>query len=398
MLGYSEPYILLMTFFALISAFQIFVKVDNTIQNICVFVIDATLILFLGFRGYILTDWAIIYKDLYTTMPPLYKIAETWHYITESTLDPLFLAYTSICKCFSSEYQFFVLINFLTDLILIHIVFNRYLDKKYWAFFIIIYLGFNGLIFEGNLMRNTKSLLLFLLSLKYIQERKFCKFLILNIIGLGFHWTSLLLLPTYFLLHIRISMKTFVIITLSTVVLFFITPYLVELLGKPIATIIGGDVLDKYNAYSTDEVYRRSKGFGLGDIQRYTIAMIILIFYNVLKKDKRSTAFINAFCIYLLIATIGSDFEIILDRLSALFLFSIWFIFPILLDNLNNIRNKLIIFAIFALLPMAKLYKTLRHDPFVNYDNVLIGKHKTYEERLEFYNENYQKLLQGEFK
>ncbi|MBE6322296.1 MAG: EpsG family protein [Bacteroidales bacterium] len=392
MLGYSEPYILLMTFFALISVFQIFVKSSNTIQNICVLAVDLALILFLGFRGYILTDWAILYKDLYTTMPPLYKTTEIWHYITESTTEPIFLVYASICKCFSSEYQFFVLINFLTDLILIHIVFNRYLDKKYWAFFVVIFLGFNGFIFEANLMRNTKGLLLFLLSLKYIQERKFCKFLILNIIGLGFHWTSVFFIPTYFFIHLFLNRNTYAIILVSTIVLYFIAPYIFDFLGKTIADTIGGKVQERYLTYSGSGVYNKARGFGLGDIQRYAIAFLFLLLYNKMRKERYFYIFINAFCIYIMIAALGANFDIIRTRLSALFLFPIWFLCPQIVNCVTQ-KSKIILLLLLLMLPALKIYKSVHDDILWEYDNMLIGKHKSYEQRMIVFNENYEQLI-----
>ena len=74
-----------------------------------------------------------------------------------------------------------------------------------------LFLGFSLIILETDLFRNIKSLLLFLISLKYIVEQKPTKFFILNVIGLTMHWSSLFMLPMYFILKKQISLKAFII-------------------------------------------------------------------------------------------------------------------------------------------------------------------------------------------
>ncbi|UYI80136.1 MAG: EpsG family protein [Fusobacterium varium] len=70
-----------------------------------------------------------------------------------------------------------------------------------------MYFGIHGIALEIDMMRNIKSILLFLCSIKYIKERKPVVFIALNILGMMFHSSSAIYFPMYFILNIKWNRK-----------------------------------------------------------------------------------------------------------------------------------------------------------------------------------------------
>ena len=192
---YSIPYLIFILF--LLSIFFLQNSINFTQRSIRALNMAVTLVflLFFGFRGFIGWDWTL-YFPFYEQLGNIFHLN-----FSEHRFDIGFVIYASLIKTLNFDYHSFVFISTLIDVVLLHIFFKRYLPEKYYALGFAVFFAFWGFILETDLMRNVKGMLLFLLSLKYIENRNLSKFLLLNMLGLSFHWSSIVFFPLYFFLE-----------------------------------------------------------------------------------------------------------------------------------------------------------------------------------------------------
>ena len=100
----------------------------------------------------------------------------------------------------------------IINAVLLNVFFKRYLSAKYYALGFILFIAFYGLTLEVDLMRNIKALLIFLIALRFVEERKPIQYFLLISLAFFFHWSALFFIPLYFFLHKPISLRTFIVV------------------------------------------------------------------------------------------------------------------------------------------------------------------------------------------
>jgi hypothetical protein len=343
-------------------------------------------LLFFGCRGFIGWDWTNYYP-FYKELPSLFHLD-----FSNQVFDTGFVIYAALLKSVTSNFHVFVFVNAFIDVLLLHLFFKRYLSEKFYALGFALFLVFFGFVMETDLMRNIKSLLLFLLSLKYIENRKFLLFLLLNLAGMCFHWSAIVFFPLYFFLHKQVSMRTMITVILAGVFIYifhfeYIKPVLVFA-----GSFLGENVANKINAYVHSPLFGTNYAFSWGFFERIFTAVLILLFYNpLIVKNKSNILFINSFFLFLIVHFFFSEVNIAVVRLGNLFIFSYWIIWPLLIDCFkNNILRWTFISAISCVI-LLKMH-IISGNILYQYDNILTGKIKTYEERREIFDKHHENL------
>ena len=176
--------------------FSFDVKLDRTKSTTYVrlLFIEFLLLIFLGLRGFVSTDWREYYP-FYETCPDFSRIGtlKTFNY-NYGQWEYGFLLLSSFFKTLNINYFTWIFINTFVDIIVYHIFFSKYVKKNLTLCFIFFIL-FNGFNIEINLLRNSKAFILFLLSIKYLKkgENKI-NYYLLNILGCFFHISSIIYL------------------------------------------------------------------------------------------------------------------------------------------------------------------------------------------------------------
>ena len=125
--------------------------------------------------------------------------------------------YNKILSLFLNE-QLFLMMTAGITLIGVYYVIKKY-SKNYFLS-IYIYISFNFFIFTFSGLRQAIAISLGMLSIKYIDERKFWKFLILILLASTFHMSSLILVPMYFLRNINVKPKILPLVAIVYFILF----------------------------------------------------------------------------------------------------------------------------------------------------------------------------------
>jgi hypothetical protein len=341
------------------------------------FFIASLLIIFIGFRGFTYTDWQNYYPT-YNFTPSLFDNTEAIIKYMDRGWEKGFLFYMIICKTISPNYFFFQLVSFVIDFIILFYFFKSIIPEHI-VFGFVLFLLFSGIIIEFNLLRNSKAMMLFLISLKSLKERIFFKYVIINSIGVLFHITALLYLPLYFILNKKINRKIILFLFIIGNIIFLLQIEWCKLLLTSIGTMIPGRLGVLSKIYLSSNLYTKAYGITIGYIERFFTFIVIYCFYERLCRiNKYNLIYINAFFIYCLIFLYFSEIKIILDRVAILFIFPYWILYPQVYSLIKN-KNKQIFLMILLFYGVLKMSVGNRNI-FSLYDNVLFP-YKSFKER-----------------
>jgi len=364
-----------------IAAIQLGLPIEEKSRRYINFLVVIVYVLFFGFRGFIGWDWTNYYsffKNLNTSNLNGFELG--------------FVYYTYLIKSIFHTYQSFILINTITNIILLTIFFKRYLSEKYYALGIVIFITFSGFVLETDLMRNAKSILLFMISLKYIENKSFLKFLALNILGVLFHWSSLVLLPLYFFIQKPISLKLFlIVIVFGNIIFLFNIPYI-----KPIilfvSNFLGETIRAKISYYFTNELYSKAYALSIGYFFRQFITIFVLFYYDrIIKCSKSGAIFINSFFIFIVFYLYFAEVSIAVQRLTIMFSYSFFILIPILFDLIIPVSTRYILMLILTTYMLIKI-SVLSNNILYRYDNSLFGEVQSYKDRMSTFDSNYKHL------
>jgi len=360
---------------------------------------------FFGLRGYVYTDWALYYP-LFDKLPTigeggLSKVLSTdfsEEFVTDVStgnagIELGFVYFAVFFKSIFNNYFAFVFTNTLIDVLLLNVFLKRY--SKYYALSIILFMVFGGYGLEFNLLRNIKALLLFMISLKYLQERRIVPYFLLNLVGFCFHSSALIFFPLYFILNKQWPQWLIWGIFIVGNIIFLLHIKYLEPISITVADIIGGRLGVKTRLYFASDFYSQAYGLGLGYIERVLTFLVVILSQKKLKEQNAyNLMFINCFLLYFIIYFFFSEILVAVERLSLLFVFAYWILYPELLFSIKETANKWIL--IIAILGYGTLKITHANSNICSkYDNLLFGV-ESYENRSLILYNNFDQLFKQE--
>jgi hypothetical protein len=377
---YSIPYIvfylLIFSLFLVESKNYSLYKSNKALYSFIFFIF----LLFIGFRGYIYSDW-IAYYEIFEEAPRLFDL-KTLTYIGDGKMEFGFLLFTIFVKSIFSNYFFWVFIISLINLIILNKLFKKY--TKYYTLAFLTFFIMNGLAIVFDLYRNSISLSLFLLSLNFLSQRNFKKYLLLNLIGSCFHYSALLFIPLYFLLNKKIPKKIiWLLFIIANFVFLLKIKWITYILGDLVSIINISAISDKLIAYYTGS----SASFTIGYFERIFTFFFFTYFYkDLVLKEKFNNIFYNIFLLFFLCVFTLSEIGVFSDRFSYLFIFSYWFLYPNIYDIISSKRKKYIFVSLFFCYSIFRIY-TANTNLLAKYDNLLWGI-ENYQDRSKRFYEN----------
>lgn len=367
------PYMEVFGFLLLGGAVDVFGKNERKKHMLFVFSI-ILLIGFLGLRGFIGWDWWAYYPS-YNNLPGgfNYEIGyEIW---------------SNIFYKIGLSYHHFTFINTVADILILAYVLKKY--SKYPIFSMFLFLAVQGLSFEVDLLRNAKAVLLFIISIQFIKERKIIPFLILNILGMTFHISSIIYLPMYFILNRNYSRKIILpLIILGNIYYIFDTKLFIHIL-EYMSSVLPAAVGGKITSYLS--IIPQNYKLPIGTLYFERLVTFIMVFF-FLHKEKGSREkenlysliMENSFYIFYLIFLFTSEFFIASTRIGILFIYANWFLWGDIIENLRNTKIKVAVFLIAVLIGGNRIYNHFDFNGnkiLYRYENI-ITDHKSYEEKM----------------
>ncbi len=367
------PYMEVFGFLLLGGAVDVFGKNERKKHMLFVFSI-ILLIGFLGLRGFIGWDWWAYYPS-YNNLPNgfNYEIGyEIW---------------SNIFYKIGLSYHHFTFINTVADILILAYVLKKY--SKYPIFSMFLFLAVQGLSFEVDLLRNAKAVLLFIISIQFIKERKLIPFLILNILGMTFHMSSVIYLPMYFILNRNYSRKIILpLIILGNIYYLFDTKlftHILEYMSSVLPAAVGG----KITSYLS--IIPQNYKLPVGTLYFERLVTFIMVFFFLHKEKNHrekenpySLIMENSFYIFYLIFLFTSEFFIASTRIGILFIYANWFLWGDIIENFRDTKIKAAVFLIAVLIGGNRIYNHFDFNGnkiLYRYENI-ITDHKSYEEKM----------------
>ena len=337
-------------------------------------------LIFIGLRGHIDSDWHSYYP-VFLNLPTLWD-GQLFDYLKNGEMEAGFLLYSIIIKSFFSNYFVWVFINSFIDLYVLNKLFKSY--TNYYVLAFVTFFMMYGLALEFNLYRNSKALILFLLSLEYLKNKKFAPYLLINLVGVAFHYSALLFLPLYFILNKEIPrFVVWLIFIISNIIFLFKVQWIGLILGDIVSLLNITAISEKMDTYSV----ATEAGFTIGYFERIFSFIIFTIFYKKLvSQNSINRIFYNSYLLFFICVFNLSEIGVLANRFSYLFAFSYWFLYPNLYQCIESKRNKYIFIIPFFLFGMLRTYKA-NTNLLAKYDNLLWGI-ENYDQRSKRFNEN----------
>ena len=373
---YSIHYVALFVLLFLLFLWENRIRKSNgdikTIRYICMLIF----FVFFGCRGFLDTDFVLYYSG-YESAPTIWNtegIAKFFSGFNDQyilKIEPGFKVFMILVKSISEEYYFLQLVSALID-----ILFLNYFLKKYSPQYVlgyIMFLIFSGLIIEFNLLRNSKAIFLFMYSLQFIKERNALKYFLCNGLGLLMHTSAIFYFPLYFFLHKKtptpIVWGLFIvgnIIYLGQIK--YITPMVTA-----IGNLLGGAYSLMAEFYSEDKLYSSGYGITMGYLEK---VLTFLLFYASFKKigefikdEKMHNIFFNLFLIFTATYLFLSEYSVLIDRMTTLFVMSYWILYPYFYVVLQKIFKTVFSVILF----LFGIYKMVNSNNNIlrKYENIL---------------------------
>lgn len=373
----AYPYILFILLIFAFWSFELKYKKTRKLEQFTLISLSLIYIFFLGFRGFVGYDFYNYYTEYWNPLPIVGESHFWTTFFSNNYIDLGFKFYLLIIKNIWNNYSFFIFINTSIDWLLIVYFLRRY--TTYYSFSLMIFLVMGGLIFEIDFIRNFKSILLFILSLKYIEKQKATPFFILNLLGFSFHSSALIYFPFYYFISKKINFYWYLPLYICSNILFlFHIPFLKYIL-LPLSNLLGEGVSILVARYFENGNFS-SYGFSIGYIERTSVALLCFYFYKQFLANKRNLISINFLLYYLLLFLLSGEVREVTLRLPYLFFFSYAVVIPQIYILAKKKISKQLLITTILIYSVFKVYGLVGLDIY-QYENILIGKYKSIEER-----------------
>ena len=380
-MSFCIPYVLFIVALGALAFVHDNVQEDVQKLRISIFAV-AIFVFFFGFRGYIMSDWLNYYPYFYEC-----DLSNVIYFTTKDGgwIEPGYTVLNLVCKFIFPDYQFFVLVCCLLQLVLLLRFFRGRISNIPMA--LMVYVVFEGLDITVNLMRNSFAILLFMNSIPYLLRRKPIHYFSLCLLALSFHISAIIYFPLYFFFHKTVNKWIYIgVFVVSNLIFLFHIPIIVQML-----TLVGIDESLTMRVRAYTEIYDQSKALSIGYLERLLTGLLVFLYYNELKIiRKENCVFINAVIAYLTFFLVFSEFSILSKRIATLFAFGYWIVWIDLIRCFFYENNRKLFTAFVFVYCVLRIGSSTRLPDF-KYDNWFFGM-ESYQERMYYHNKTYEGL------
>lgn len=326
------PYIFLIALVSLCSTFD-YVKLSKNNRNSLLILLISLLILFSGTRFETGNDWTA-YVDAFNRIPPFEDLCSNPELFVVSRMEPGYFILNSIVKSFGGSIDVVFLISSIVTVSLLFVALNR---CSFFCFLaILLYMRYGYLQANMMFVRQGIAISIFFISLKYVEERKFFKYVTINIIAILFHTSLYVVLPLYFFLNRRYSNRAIIGFIIVSVLLSFVN--IVGALSSYLPTFMSDSVL----GYSEHDVWGGMTGkINIALIEKFVLLVLCLKYRNKLSENKNFNLFFNIFVLSIICYYSFFQMYVFQQRLVFIFQLSTIGIWILLIKSSTKETQKL---------------------------------------------------------
>ncbi len=339
------------------SFFSIFQKkIENSKSLVLFFILS--LFMLASIRYHVGTDYYSYYKFFNNINP--FKFESNYITGTSYNFEPLFLYITAILKnLIISPYFYFSFFSFFTLLLVFKGI--TILSPHYLLSIFLFYSHFYA-NYTYNGIRQGIVMGFFLISLKYIIDKKLLSTIAITIIAIMFHKSGALILISYFLSKIDFKNRLILILGIITSILIWKLG-----IGERLFTLVTFQ-FPQYHEYLRIYIelfYTEHTLFNV--LQRILIIIPLIFYYPELSKNNQFTKLFSIYFFGIIIYFIFGFFSIFMTRINMFFRIIEILLIPIFYQSLKSKKQKilvLIVIGIWSFVILANLYYNEDFYPF----------------------------------
>ena len=194
----------MMTFYIVLFAVTLVYCVIN--ENLCknrwiaLAVMAVALIVVAGFKDPVVSvDYPIYRSHFIKALPFFFFSQEPGMFFDASNVEPAFLFLCALFKQWFPPHACFFIITLFFAVVAVSLKIKCFKDYTPFAFYsVVLYVSYYFLLHELIQIRAGVAIGLSLYSMRYIVNRDFCKFTLLMLLAITFHYSAILFFPFYF--------------------------------------------------------------------------------------------------------------------------------------------------------------------------------------------------------
>lgn len=311
-------------------------------------------VLLAAYRYNVGTDYFnYFYMYLWAGSHSMFEIVNNYSLFGSTPLGIIIIA--KIATFFDSYVIYYGILSLLIYVPFL-IVVTKYWDTKITPLvsFFFLMTSFSGGL---NIIKQSIAISFFLLSLQYVFERNFIKFIIIALIAILFHPTAIIILPTYFLID-----NDYTLISKRKKVLVVILSFVLLLVFDNFLSMIGG----RWESYSS--TYKATSNL---IFYKNLLLFVIFVFFHkkLIKMDIKNDLFIILFTIGTILSFLGF-WNLYLKRIASYFTvvqILIMCQIPFLFSNRFSRNSILVLLILYMLFMFVYSYSVLGQTGIIPY-------------------------------
>lgn len=306
--------------FLLISGFYLYDCNKNNMSKIIFLVISGILLTLISTLRYGIGFDYFSYKNIFKEISNvnIFEIRDVY------SSEILYAYINKFISYLGGNYLVFLL--FINIFVYSSIIWFIYKYSKNFYISIFIFITFQFFAHSMNLLRQTLSLAIFLFSYQFIVKRKFIPYILILFLGFLFHKSIIFLIPMYFILNLKFNIKSFIIISALSIILYIFTDDIFSFFIK--------NLLNIYSNYE-NTIYWKANSFKYIIFQSFYFIFVVIFSNKLTKINYKNNILINT-AFYTFLTNIFITKHFIFERFSIyMFIFSI-ILLPEILDIYKN--------------------------------------------------------------
>lgn len=373
---YALPYIYFMFFLLVMLGVELNLRrYKHRTDYLCMFVM-LVFACFFGLKGFVGHD-NIFFYNAFEDWPVLQNFHGFENTKDGTLYEPGYTFATILAKTVGMNFWQFQFLGSAIDAIILYYVFRR--ESPIFTLALIIYIAMGGMLLHLEQIRNQHGVVLFMLALKYVREKRPVPYLLICGFAILMHYTSVIYFVAYPFLAMEMSKRTKIIIVVLCLLVFFLQIHYIDGFMSLMYKFSGPSIQEKIERYFRGELLVSNYVFSV----RHVIMLMSVYFFILVPEkwglDKIDNTLQNVFLASVITVFGFCELNVLENRLSQLFIIGIAALYPRMLVNLPVKLYKQIIALVmigYSFMRVASAMKPYYFEYHTSFQVTKDGQHK----------------------
>lgn len=268
---------------------------------------------------------------MYTYVPYFYRVTSHFEY---EKLELLYHWLNKLVHLFSDDYVWVFAICAVIFMVLVYISILR--DSPYPELSVFLLVGTTYYFIFLNCMRQLVGVSICLISLVFVEKRRFFPFLICMALAAGFHTSCLAFIPFYFLGRVKFGKQSIIVVT---VIINIVATGIAGTLNQLIQATV-------YSGYQTSIFNTGEQGY-IVLAMNFAVLIFAVVFYK--KDDPKYQMYLNLQLIASWIAILTGKI-VLIYRIRWMFGLPSIILLPMVIKNMPKKEDRIIAYMVIVIL------------------------------------------------